>query len=75
MWNLKHDTNKLIYKTENRLTDIENRLAIAKGEGRWGRAGLGPCRILVPQPGTEFRPLAVKAWSPNTGPPRNSPNS
>ena len=41
MWNLKHDTNKLIYKTENRLTDIENRLAIAKGEGRWGRAGLG----------------------------------
>ena len=23
------------------------------------------CRILVPQPGIEPRPLAVKAWSPN----------
>ena len=41
MWNLKQDTNELIYKTENKLTDIENRLVIAKGEGRWGRDGLG----------------------------------
>ena len=29
MWNLKYDTNELIYKT-NRLTDIENRLVAAK---------------------------------------------
>ena len=38
MWNLKHDTNR------NRLTDIENRLVVAKGWGmgeRWsGRSGL-----------------------------------
>ena len=30
MWNLKYDTNELIYETE---TDIENRLVVAKGEG------------------------------------------
>ena len=36
MRNLKHDTDELIYKTENRLTDIENGLVIAKGEGRQG---------------------------------------
>ena len=40
MWNLKYGTNEPIYKT-NRLTDIEIRLVVAKGE--WGRerAGLG----------------------------------
>ena len=31
MWNLKYDKNQLTYKT-NRLTDIENRLVVAKGE-------------------------------------------
>ena len=34
MWNLKKkkkDTNELIYKT-NRLTDIENKLMVTKGE-------------------------------------------
>ena len=31
MWNLKYDTNELIYKT-NRLTDIESRLVVAKVE-------------------------------------------
>ena len=36
MRNLKHDTDELIYKTENRLTDIENGLVISKGEGRQG---------------------------------------
>ena len=35
MWNLKHDTDKLIYETET-LTDIENRLVGATGEGRAG---------------------------------------
>ena len=37
MWNLKYDTNELIYKTENRLTDIENKLMVTKG----GRGGGG----------------------------------
>ena len=37
MWNLKYDTNELIYETE---TDSENRLVVAKGEGQWGREGL-----------------------------------
>ena len=30
-WNLKYDTNELIYET-NRLTDIENKLVVAKGD-------------------------------------------
>ena len=30
MWNLKYDTNEQI---RNRLTDMENRLVAAKGEG------------------------------------------
>ena len=29
MWNLKYDTNELIYKT---VTDTENRLVVAKGK-------------------------------------------
>ena len=41
MWDLKYDTNELIYGTENRPTDIENRLVVAKGEGARGRGGLG----------------------------------
>ena len=40
MWNLKYDTNELIFKTE---THIKNRLAVAKkgkmGEGRIGSLG------------------------------------
>ena len=42
MWNLKYGTNDPIYKTK-RLTDMENRLVVAKGEeekegwtGNWG---------------------------------------
>ena len=31
MWNLKYDTNELIYN-RNRLTDIENKLMVTKGE-------------------------------------------
>ena len=31
MWNLKYDTNELIYKT-NILTDIENKLMVTKEE-------------------------------------------
>ena len=33
MWNLKYGTNEPIYTTEFRLTDIENTLVVAKGEG------------------------------------------
>ena len=41
MWNLKYDTNELIYKNRNRLTDIENRLAVAKAGGGAGGGGNG----------------------------------
>ena len=40
MWNLKYNTNEPIYKTETD-TDTENRLVVAKGDGGWGRDGLG----------------------------------
>ena len=40
MWNLKYNTNELLYKT-NRVRDIENTPVVAKGEGGWGRDGLG----------------------------------
>ena len=40
MWNLKYDANELIYKTETD-SQTENRLVVAKGEGEWGRHGLG----------------------------------
>ena len=36
MWNLKNDTREFIYKTENRLTNIDNKLMVTKG-GRRGR--------------------------------------
>ena len=43
MWNLKYDTNEHIYE-RNRLTDMENRLVVAKweevGKGRTGSLGL-----------------------------------
>ena len=32
MWNLKYDTNELLWN-RNRLTDIENRLVVAKWDG------------------------------------------
>ena len=32
MWNLKYNANELIYKTENRLTDLENKFAVAEEE-------------------------------------------
>ena len=40
MWNLKYDTNEIIYKTETN-TDIENTLVVTKWEGEWRREGLG----------------------------------
>ena len=33
MWNLKYDTNKIIYKTETDWQDIENSLPKGKGRG------------------------------------------
>ena len=36
MWDLKYDTNELIYKTDI-FTDIENKLMVTKGQwGWWG---------------------------------------
>ena len=35
MWNLKNNTKELIWKT-NRLTDIEKKLMITKGESKGG---------------------------------------
>ena len=34
MWNLKTDTNQLVHKKRNRLTDIENKLMVTKGNSR-----------------------------------------
>ena len=39
MWNLKNDTNEVIYKIETD-SDLENKLKVTKGE-RWGRVKLG----------------------------------
>jgi len=39
-WNLKYDTNELIYETETD-SQTENRLMVAKGEGVERREGLG----------------------------------
>ena len=39
MWNLKYDTNELIYKTEAD-SQTGNRLVVSKGEGGGGRDGL-----------------------------------
>ena len=36
MWNLKYDTDELIYKTES-----ENRPQVASEEGVWGKDGVG----------------------------------
>ena len=40
MWNLKYDTNELIYETEID-SQTQNRLVVAKGKAMWGRDGLG----------------------------------
>ena len=39
MWNLKYDTNELIYKTETHRH--RDQTAVANGEGKWGRDDLG----------------------------------
>ena len=45
MWNLKYDTNELIYEI-NRITDIENRLVVASGEGLEWEVGVSRCKFL-----------------------------
>ena len=40
MWNLKYDTNELIYETKTD-SDIEKRLVVARGEEGKERGGLG----------------------------------
>ena len=49
MWNLKYDTNEPICET-NRITDIENRLVVAKGEGVGGGVewefGVSRCELV-----------------------------
>ena len=37
IWNQKDDINDLIYKTENRLIDTENKLMVTKKKGGTGR--------------------------------------
>ena len=50
MWNLKYGTDKPIYKTDNRLTDIKNRLVAAKaergGSGMDWEFGVSRCKLL-----------------------------
>jgi len=36
MWNLKYDTNEVIYETKKK-THIENRFVVARRKGRWER--------------------------------------
>ena len=49
MWNLKYDTNEPTY-VRNRLSDIESRPVVAKGEGGGGRmdweVGISRCKLL-----------------------------
>ena len=49
MRNLKYGPTEPTYKTETRLTDIENRPVVAKGEGRGsglgGEFGVGRCKL------------------------------
>ena len=47
MWNLKYYQNEHIYEIKKRLTDLENRLVVAKG--RWWKDrefGISRCRLL-----------------------------
>ena len=41
MWNLKYDMSECETENRNRVTDRENRLVVATGEGVWGRDELG----------------------------------
>ena len=47
MWNLKYDTNEQNLQNRNRLTDIKNRLVVAKGEGRIESLGLADANYCI----------------------------
>ena len=55
----KKDTNELIYKTEYRLTDIENKLMVTTGEvdGGWGGGG----KEQIKNPGLTCKGLYINA--------------
>ena len=42
MWNLKHDTNELLLQNRSRITDIEIKLTVTRGE-----RGLGRDKLIV----------------------------
>ena len=47
MWHLKYGTNEPIYRTEG-LTDVENGLVVAKGEGwEWDGCEFGASKLLL----------------------------
>ena len=46
MWNLKYDTSEHIYKTKTD-SDTENRLVVAKWEGRIGSLGLADANYYI----------------------------
>ena len=41
MWNLKYDSNELIYRTEADSQTQKTNLWLPKGKGEWGRYKLG----------------------------------
>ena len=44
MWNVKYNTDEHIYET-NRLTDIENRLVVAKCVAKMGKGRVGNLKL------------------------------
>ena len=45
-WNLKYDTNEPLYENRSRITDIGNRLVIAKGVEVGWEVGVSRCKLL-----------------------------
>ena len=45
-WNLKYDTNEPLYENKSRITDIGNRLVVAKGAEVGWEAGVSRCKLL-----------------------------
>ena len=63
MGNLKYYTNELMYEIET-LTDIENRLVVAEGQGKLGKDGLG---VWVQQTQIIYRERIKKGLLYSTG--------
>jgi len=45
-WNLKYDTNEPLYENRSRITDIGNRLVVAKGVEVGWEVGVSRCKLL-----------------------------